>query len=122
MHTYNRKKGSVGEELAKEHLRKIGHLILDSNFRIKGAEIDIISTFRGALIFTEVKLKVGDEYGLPEEMINQLKIQRIQKAAQLFLMKNPEIDKKYPAYQIDAICITLNNDGSVKSLNHYESI
>ena len=44
------------------------------NYENKIGEIDLIVVDKDFLVFVEVKLKVGDMFGTPEEMINKRKL------------------------------------------------
>lgn len=122
MKTLNYQTGRLGENLAREYLIKKGYRILQSNFHTRFGEIDLITTKDKKLIFVEVKTKIGDQFGTPEEMIDKRKLKKIQIMATVFLQKNPQITQQYPAYQIDAVCITLNPDNTVSRINHWENI
>lgn len=122
MKNLNYQTGKAGENLAKEYLIKEGYQILKTNFRTRAGEIDIIAFKNNTLVFVEVKLKIGEETGSPEEMINQRKILKIQQMAEFFLQTNPRLAEAFPSQQIDAVCIVLNPDGSSKRITHWQNI
>ena len=119
--TKNYKKGREGEEIAREYLIKKGFRLIESNYSNKLGEIDLIMVDKDILIFVEVKLKVGDRFGTPEEMINNHKLSRIRRIAEGFLILET-IAKNYQKYRIDAVCIVLNEYKKVERINHYENI
>jgi putative endonuclease len=118
----NYQTGKLGENLAKQYLIKKGYKILKSNFRSRFGEIDIIASKNKTLVFIEVKLKIGEETGQPEEMINHRKINQVQKIAEIFLQTNPSVSQKFPLWRIDAICIVLKPDCSSKRITHWKNI
>ena len=118
----NRKKGGLGEDIAESYLAKIGYKILYKNWSNKFGELDLVVSNNNSLIFVEVKLKVGDDFGSPEEMINRLKLAKIQKTSEMFLQNYSELSKKYDSYQIDAVCIVVDKDNVISRINHYENI
>jgi putative endonuclease len=122
MKVYNRKSGKMGEDIACEYLIKNGYRLIEKNFSTKFGEIDLIFSYKKILVFVEVKLKIGEEHGSPSEMINARKIYQIRKTAVTFLLKNSKFAILFPIQRIDAVCIVLNHDKSVKSINHYENI
>ncbi len=122
MKQFNYQTGKTGETIAADFLIQKGFKIIDKNFHTRFGEIDLIATYKGKLIFIEVKLKVGDRFGTPEEMINKAKIMQVKKTAQMYILKNPEIASKYPSYRVDAVCIVLNQDKSVERITHYENL
>jgi len=123
MKQLNTEMGRLGERLASEFLAKKGYRILARNFRTRFGEIDLIAAKDGVLVFVEVKLKIGDNFGPnPEEMIDKKKVQQIEKTAQSFLMENPEDGSRYESLRIDAVCIVLDAGGQVKRISQYENI
>lgn len=114
--------GKLGERIASEFLVKKGFRILKRNFRTRFGEIDLICAKDGKLVFIEVKLKVGEDFGTPEEMIGDDKIVQIERTAQRFLLENQEEERRYESLQIDAVCIVLDTSWQVKRISHYENI
>lgn len=130
--------GKIGEDLAREYLEKQGYKILEQNYRTKWAEIDLVASAPGrwalspkTLVFVEVRTKVGEVFGSPEDTLNKAKLWKVLQNA-----------KSYPAFKnwdgpvrIDAICIVLgprdkhgapgdphSGDFSVVRLTHHENI
>lgn len=122
MKSLNYLSGKKGEKIAQDYLLKNGYQILDTNFRIRQGEIDIIATKNKTLVFVEVKLKNNFSPGLPEEMITPQKIKQIKRTAEYFLFLNPKIKNKYNLYRIDAVCLVLNSLNQVKRITHWKNI
>ncbi len=122
MKKFNWQSGQKGEVIAKNFLLKKGYRIVESNFHTRFGEIDLTASKNKKLIFIEVKLKIGLRFGSPEEMINRHKIRQIHQTAQAFLQTRPQIATKYPSYQIDAVCIVLNQDKTINRIKHYQNI
>jgi len=120
--TFNFQKGKAGETLAKNFLTKKGYQIVKSNFQNRFGEIDLVATKDKILVFIEVKLKIGEQFGLPEEMITPTKIRQIEQTAQVFLQQNSSLASQYPQYRIDAVCIVLDENQNVERIKHYENI
>jgi len=117
----NYKKGRLGEQIAKDFLIKKGYRIIEQNFQTRFGELDIIATRDNLLVFIEVKLKTGTDFGRPEEMITQKKLLQIKNTAEMFLVQEKALKAIFKQYRIDAICIILENN-VVKELKHYENI
>ena len=73
---------------------------------------------KSKLVFVEVRTKIGEQFGSPEETLDRKKLWKVLQNA-----------KSYSAFkrwqgeeQIDAICIVLNPDFSVNRLTHHENI
>jgi len=116
--------GKIGEGLAKEFLEKNGYKILEQNYRTRFLEIDLVAEKaagvfgKPTLVFVEVRTKVGENFGSPEDTINKAKLKKV-----LWNANNYAGFKSWQgALRIDAICIVLNSDFSVSRLNHYENI
>lgn len=80
--------GKVGELLAARFLQQKGHIILRKNYRIPGAEIDLITRHQNRLIFVEVKTRRGDSFGSPEEALTNRKKRKISLAIYHYLRHN----------------------------------
>ena len=118
------KVGQIGEKLARDYLEKNGFKILEQNYRTKYAEIDLVAEkpmkFFGkkTLVFVEVRTKVGENFGSPEDTINKAKLWKVLQNA-----KSYAGFKKWDGPQrIDAVCIVLKPDFSVLRLTHHENI
>jgi len=115
-------KGRKSEEIAKRYLIDKEFGWIESNFENKIGEIDLVMTDKEALVFVEVKMKVGDKYGSPEEMIRKRKLWQIRRVAESYLVMRPEMARKYQKYRIDAVCIVMNENKSILRINHYENL
>lgn len=120
MKRYNLKKGKLGEDVARKYLEDKGYIIIGQNYRNKYGEIDLIARDRNNLVFVEVKTRIGEQFGLPEDAINKDKIRRLIRNSQAYLTFN--LDKDYKTLRIDAICIVIDQDKQVKRINHYQNI
>ena len=118
----NYKKGKEGEEIAREFLTKKGFDLIESNYSNDLGEIDLVMSDKEWLVFVEVKLKIGDKFGTPEEMIGKGKLSQIKRVAELYLQSESPTTKKFKKFRIDAVCIVENFDKSVSRINHYENI
>jgi len=110
--------GRMGEEIAKNYLIKNNYNVLDTNFKFRNGEIDIIAKQNNVLVFFEVKTRKNKNYGDPEFSITRKKHSALYRTAEYYLYKNKieDIDCR-----IDVITILFDNSNSFK-LNHYENI
>ena len=104
--------------MAREDLEKKGYQILARNYRTKYAEIDLIAKQGGALVFVEVRTKKGELFGSPEETLNQRKLKKLWRNALAYV----KVKRWSGPYRIDAVCIVLNPDNTLKRLDHHENI
>ncbi|OGG34737.1 hypothetical protein A2363_03195 [Candidatus Gottesmanbacteria bacterium RIFOXYB1_FULL_47_11] len=116
MKQFNRQTGRSGESISAAALEKKGYVILERNYSNKFGEIDIIARDSDTLVFVEVKTKIGEAFGSPEEMINPGKLARIRNMATMYLCGASALCR------IDVVAIVLNDVGDVARLTHYENV
>lgn len=73
--------GDVGEQKACAYLVKNGYAILETQYRYKRAEIDIIASKDNFIIFVEVKTRKNNDFGYPEEFVSERKQELFHEAA-----------------------------------------
>lgn len=112
--------GRKGEAIAEKYLRKKGYTIIDTNYRQKYCEIDIVAWHKNTLVIVEVRTKTNENRGRPEDTINYQKLKKLNRNAQAYMA----INKFDCLARIDAICIILDPMcyDRVLRLDHYESI
>lgn len=84
----NKEKGDLGEHIAKDYLLSKGAKILETNYKIKSGEIDIISKLDEDIVFIEVKSRTNVKFGYPSEAVNYKKIKKITDVAKYYILKN----------------------------------
>ena len=77
--------GRLGEDLACDYLRALGHRILARNWRSAHLEIDLITQAPDGLHFAEIKSRTAPLDADPLEGVGPAKQKRITAAAQRFL-------------------------------------
>ena len=77
--------GRAGEAVARRALERLGYEILETNFRTRDGEIDLVAREAGQYVFVEVKTRRDRSYGPPEESITEIKQTRLVSVAQAFL-------------------------------------
>jgi putative endonuclease len=98
----SREAGATAEKQAAEYLQARGFRILETNFTIKGGEIDLVCDDAGTLVFVEVRSRRGHDYGSPAETITVAKQRRIILAARHYLMRRRIEDR---ACRFDVVAI-----------------
>lgn len=83
-----RQMGTSYELKAEDYLREKGYKILETNFRNRSGEIDIIAKDGEYFCFVEVKYRTTNDYGSPLEAVDFRKQNQIRKVAMYYLMKN----------------------------------
>ena len=103
----NRASGDLGEELARRYLASKGYEIVESNYRTRRGELDLISRHADTLVIVEVKLRRGTAYGTPLEAVTPRKQQAIRLMAEEYLAeKSPE----FQSLRFDVVGILLHGE------------
>lgn len=97
--------GNDGETIAKNYLLANGYDIIDTNFKHKTGELDIIAENNGRLVVTEVKTRATDKYGEPYQAVSLRKQRQIIKVTNKYL----EGQKKDWDVRFDVISIVKND-------------
>lgn len=111
-------RGRDGEDLAVEFLKKNGYKIRERNYRNMVGEIDIVAQVDRLICFVEVKMSTGDDFGQPWERVDNRKLFRLKRMAQIYLM-----EKKLTDYQarIDVVSVLIERNGEV-TIEMFEDI
>ncbi len=86
--------GKQGEKAAQAFLQTRGFTILETNFRTKPAEIDIIARENNCICFIEVKTRQSLKKGLPKESITPAKQKKIILGACFYLKKTNQMSER----------------------------
>ncbi|MBU1196756.1 MAG: YraN family protein [Proteobacteria bacterium] len=103
--------GLQGETLAVFFLKKNGFNILETNFRTKFCEIDIIAKEDNTLCFIEVKTRTSLKKGLPKESVNPAKQKKIILGAQFYL-KSCRLDNIRVRFDVVEIYVNTEKDSA----------
>ena len=77
--------GTKQEQIAAEYLKSLGYLIVETNFRCRQGEVDLIARDGEYLVFVEVKYRTDGRAGEPEEAVTPAKSRTIIKVARFYL-------------------------------------
>lgn len=118
-----RRLGDLGERLARDHLRRAGYDVVDTNFRSRQGELDIVAVDATTLVFCEVKTRVtGGSSGpsSPLEAIGPDKQRRLRRLAAEWLSRPGRV-RGAPNLRFDAIGVLVDPKGGLLSLEHIEN-
>ena len=99
--------GQHGETAAISFLQTKGLTILETNYRTKTAEIDIIAKDKDCICFIEVKTRRSLKKGLPRESVNYSKQKKIILGASFYLKEKKLYDSRI---RFDVIEVYKKND------------
>ena len=100
--------GKKGEEVAARFLKKNGYRIIETNYRCKMGEMDIIGREKDTLVFVEVKTRTSTTFGPPQLAVNSSKQRQLSKVALNFLKEKKLEDVKA---RFDVVAILLGPKG-----------
>lgn len=86
--------GRKGESLAVRYLKKCGYVILETNYRNRLGEIDIIAKDRDVIAFIEVKTRQNRQFVNPKASVTVKKQGQIIRVAQAWLKLKKKSDDK----------------------------
>jgi putative endonuclease len=120
---HRRHLGALGEELARRHLEARGLTVLDSNFRTRYGELDLVAADDRCLVFCEVKTRLGPrrsaELG-PLASVGPRKRRQVRRIAREWLAQGGRPGAGRPELRFDAIGIELDGAGRLLRLEQIE--
>jgi putative endonuclease len=105
--------GARGEKLAREFLARKGYRIIETNYRCREGEIDIVARDGESVVFIEVRTKTGRGFGTPEESITTAKKRRMAATAARYRQAHPDLPL---LTRIDVVAIELARNGRPKRI------
>lgn len=112
--------GRLGEQLALEHLERLGCVLVARNHRTRFGELDLVVADGRSLVFVEVKTRRGTRPGRAWESLHAAKRAQVRRMAAAFLAEvrdRPWAD----ALRFDAIGVTIDPRGALVALEHLEA-
>ncbi|MCI5604939.1 MAG: YraN family protein [Clostridia bacterium] len=110
--------GDFGEKAAREYLEDNEYEIIETNFRLKMGEIDIIAKKDSCLVFVEVKTRKNNNFGNPSEYVDRNKQEKIRKTA-LCYINSMETEMRFDI--IEVYYKSLHNKLQMLNINHIEN-
>ena len=109
--------GNRGEELARRFLLGRGFTILETNYRQRWGEVDVVARLGPEVVFVEVRTRSGDAFGSPEESVTEGKARRLAATAQTFLQ---ERGMEEAPWRIDLVAVRVDSRGNAR-ISHVEN-
>lgn len=103
--------GNLGEKKASVFLKEKGYKILETNFKIKLGEIDIVAKDKETIVFIEVKTRTSQRFGLPCEAVDRAKQNKLRQVALAYL------DRTKPNFKnirFDVVSVIFNKEGKTE--------
>lgn len=108
------RRGRLGENAARRHLKRLGLKFLTANFRGARGEIDLIFRDGDCLVFVEVKTRSSEEWTRPAAAVDAGKRRRLSSTAReyLRLLDNPPVKFRFDIVEV------LLADARVREVRH----
>jgi putative endonuclease len=107
MRNWRQKFGEKGEAIAVRQLKKKGYKIIETNYRTRLGEIDIIAKEKNTIVFVEVKTRRSVHFGNPKQAVTPLKQRKISMVALYYLKTTGQNDARA---RFDVVSIISNRD------------
>ena len=111
----NKKIGDRGEEIALQYLLHQGYSLVERNYRTRYGELDLILRHDDTLVFVEVKLRRGKNFGEPLEAVTERKQATIRAIAEQYLA---EEEPEFEEARFDVVGILLR--GASHGIEHVQ--
>lgn len=111
--------GRIGEQLALDHLLRLGYALVARNHRTRFGELDLVVCDGSSLVFVEVKARRATRPGRPWESLHEAKRAQVRRMAAAFLAEvadRPRVQE----LRFDAVGVTIDPQGRLLSLEHLE--
>jgi putative endonuclease len=112
--------GQAGEQLALEHLERLGYALVARNHRTAHGELDLVVTDGDVLVFVEVKTRRATSAGaVPWDALHQGKQRQVRATAAAYLRDAAD---RPPAASLrfDAVGVVIDPHGRLVRLDHLE--
>ena len=110
--------GKQGEIIAQNYLKKRGYRILETNYRSRYGEIDIIAKHKNTLVFIEVRTKRSRTFGMPEESITETKARHLRAGAYHYIQNHEKLPE---LWRIDFVAVEMDDKDKATRVDIIES-
>jgi len=102
--TQRRERGAQAERAAAEYLHQRGYRIVETNWRCRQGEIDIIARHGETLVFVEVRARSGGATAAAFESVGPVKQERLARLAHAYLSEHELEDANW---RVDIVAVGL---------------
>ena len=107
MQNRRQKFGEKGEALAARRLKKAGYKIIETNYRTRLGEVDIIAKENDTIVFVEVKSRRSVRFGSPKQAVTLQKQKKISMVALYYLKATGQSTARA---RFDVVTVISNQD------------
>jgi putative endonuclease len=113
-----RETGKLGEKLACNFLANNGYRIIETNYRCRDGEVDVVTQLRDVLVFVEVRTKKNLKFGTPEESITEKKKEKLRAVAEHYAQNHENLPS---TWRIDVVAVQLSFQGKPRRIEIIEN-
>jgi putative endonuclease len=110
--------GILGEKLANRYLVEHGYRVIETNYRCRDGEIDIVASKDDCLVFVEVRTKRSHFFGTPEESITATKKEHLRAVANRYRETHTDLPS---SWRIDLVAVELGRTGQIQRIELIEN-
>jgi len=114
-----REVGILGEKIAVDYLSKQGYRVMETNFRCREGEIDIVAEKDDFLVFVEVRTRRSTSFVTPEESVTPSKIERLITLGQTYIESHQDLP---PSWRIDVVAVELTPEARVSRIELFKNV
>lgn len=109
--------GDRGEAIAQAYLKQKGWTIIDTNWRSRIGELDIVAVIPGEpyLVIVEVRTKRQHSFGTAAESVNYRKQQKVRRLGLQYAQQTRRLHKPL---RFDVVAVHLPSDASKPEITH----
>lgn len=111
--------GRWGEEQAARFLERKGYAILETRYRKREGEVDLVAENDRFLCFVEVKLRKNTRMGEAREYVTAAKQRRVRTAALYYLTEHP--DGLQPRFDVIEVYAPNGSETKAPVIRHWEN-
>ena len=110
--------GYRGERAAEKFLRRCGYKIVGRGSRLPGGELDLVAVDNRTVVFVEVKTRSSQQFGHPEEAVDENKQRRLTRAALAYLKRHGLLEYRS---RFDVVAVDWPNRRQPPRIEHYKN-
>jgi putative endonuclease len=113
--------GRLGEDLALEHLERLGYRLVARNYRTRFGELDLIVCDDTTIVFVEVKARrIDASAGSAVESVPPRKQRQVRGMAAAWLVESSDRPRAGDL-RFDVVALTVDQAGRLVRLDHLEA-
>ncbi|CAB4905809.1 unannotated protein [freshwater metagenome] len=112
--------GRLGERFAREHLERLGYVVLAERARTRWGEIDLVVHDGRTIVFCEVKARIARGGAAPWASLHDRKRRQVRRLAAAWLSETTDRPTGRDV-RFDAVGVLVDEAGRLVRLDHIEA-